>query len=79
MYAHKKSMCNKWSEYCVYMFQLNIQVSLVMRKPYFSICESEDEDQLCGHSFDREADQRLCFCYLDSTIHVLLKSEISSL
>ena len=33
-------------------------------------------DQLCGN---READQRLCFCYKDITIPLLPKSEISSL
>ena len=45
-----------------------------MRKPVFCICESKDVDQLRGN---READQRLCFCYTDSTIPLLLKSEIS--
>ena len=43
-----------------------------MRKPDFCICENKDADQL--HS-NREADQRLCFRYTDSTI----QSEISSL
>ena len=47
-----------------------------MRKPAFCICENKDADQLRGN---READQRLCFPYLDSTIPLLLKSEISSL
>ena len=47
----------------------------VMRKPTFCICE-KDADQLRGN---READQRLCFCYIDSTIPLLSKSEISSL
>ena len=40
------------------------------------ICENKDADQLRGN---READQRLCFCYMDSTIPLLPKSEISSL
>ena len=48
----------------------------VMRKPTFCICENKDADQLHGN---READQRLCFRYTDSTIHLLPKSEISSL
>ena len=39
------------------------------------ICENKDADQLRGN---READQRLCFHYSDSTIPLLLKSEISS-
>ena len=45
-----------------------------MRKPTFCICENKDADQLRGN---READQRLCFRYIDSTIP-LSKSEISS-
>ena len=46
-----------------------------MRKPAFCICENKDADQLRG---DRETDQRLCFRYTDSTMPLLLKSEISS-
>ena len=52
------------------------QLSLVMRKPDFCICENKDADQLRGY---READQCLCFRYTDSTIPLLPKSEISSL
>ena len=52
------------------------QMSLVMRKPAFCICENKDADQLRGN---READQRLCFRFTDSTIPLLPKSEISSL
>ena len=47
-----------------------------MRKPSFCICENKDADQLRGN---READQRLCFRYIDSTIPLLSKSEIPSL
>ena len=47
-----------------------------MRKEAFCICENKDADQLRGN---READQRLCFRYADSTIPLLPKSEISSL
>ena len=47
-----------------------------MRKPAFCICENKDADQLLGN---READQRLCFRYTDSTIPVLHIYEISSL
>ena len=47
-----------------------------MRKPTFCICENKDADQLRGY---READQRLCFRYTDSTIPLLPKSEISNL
>ena len=51
-------------------------LSHVMRKPTFYICENKDADQLRG---DREADQRLCFRYTDSTFPLLSKSEIASL
>ena len=46
-----------------------------MRKPDFCICENKDTDQLRGN---READQRLCFHYIDSTFPVVSKCEISS-
>ena len=47
-----------------------------MRKPAFCICENKDADQLRGN---REAGQRLCFRYIDSTIPLLPTYEISSL
>ena len=47
-------------------------LSLVMRKLVFCIWENKDADQLRG------ADQRLCFRFTDSTIHLLSKFEISS-
>ena len=47
-----------------------------MRKTTFGICENKDADQLRGN---READQCLCFRYIDSTIPLLSKCEISSL
>ena len=47
-----------------------------MRKPTFPLCDYKDTDQLCGN---READQRLCFHYIDGKIPLLSKSEISSL
>ena len=46
-----------------------------MRKPTICMGENKGADQLRGN---READQRLCFRYSDSTIPLLLKSEISS-
>ena len=46
-----------------------------MGKPTICIGENKDADQLRGN---READQRLCFRYSDSTTPLLLKSEISS-
>ena len=51
------------------------KMSLCMRKPTICIGENKGADQLRGN---READQRLCFRYSDSTIPLLLKSEISS-
>ena len=50
-------------------------LSLPMGKPTICIGENKDADQLRGN---READQRLCFRYSDSTIPLLLKSEFSS-
>ena len=54
---------------------LKRDLSRVIRKPTFFICENKDADQLRGNC---EADQRLCFRYTDSTIPLLAKSEISS-
>ena len=62
-----------------------IHVSRVIRKLTFCICENKDADQLRGNKDvdqlrgNHEADQRLCFRYIDSTIPLLSKSEISSL
>ena len=52
------------------------EMSRVMRKPTFCICENKDADQLRGN---READQRLWFPCLDSTIPLLPKYKMSSL
>ena len=51
-------------------------MSRIVRKPAFCICENEEADQLQGN---READQRLCFHYTDSTTPLLPKTKISSL
>ena len=51
-------------------------VSRVVRKSAFCICKNKDADQLRRN---READQRLCFRYKDSTIPLLPESKISSL
>ena len=47
-----------------------------VRKPAFCICENKEADHLRSN---READQRLCFLYIDSTIPLLCKPEISRL
>ena len=44
-------------------------MSLCVRKPTICMGENKDADQLRGN---READQRLCFCYMDSTFPPLL-------
>ena len=51
-------------------------LSLIVRKPTFCICQNRGADQLCSNC---EADQRLCFLYIASTIPLLYKSKISSL
>ena len=50
-----------------------VDLSRITRKPTLCICHA---DQFRGN---READQRLCFRYIDSTIPLLSKSEISNL
>ena len=50
-------------------------LSRVTRKPDFCLCENKGADQLRSNC---EADQRLCFRYTDSTLSLLIKSEISS-
>ena len=55
------------SKYC-YM-------SLVMRKPDFCKCEIKGADQLRSNC---ETDQRLCFCYSDSTIPLLLTAKFQA-
>ena len=52
------------------------ELKRIVRKPDFCICENKDADQLRGN---HEADQRLCFRYIDSTISLLPIYEISSL
>ena len=58
------------------IFLIQQQMSRLVGKPTICIGENKDADQLRGN---READQRLCFRYSDSTIPLLLKSKISSL
>ena len=50
-------------------------MSRTVRKPDFCICEIKDADQLRGN---READLRLCFRYIDSTIPLLPNYKIRS-
>ena len=52
-----------------------VYMSRVVRKPAFCICKNKDVDQLRGN---READQRLCFRYIDSTIPLLPKPKFQA-
>ena len=47
-------------------------LSRIIRKPTFRICENKETDQLRGN---HSTDQRLCFCYIDSTIPLLPKPQ----
>ena len=60
---------------CLRTIEHVLYLSRLMGKATICICENKGADQLRDN---READQRLCFRYLDSTIPLLLKSEISS-
>ena len=60
--------------YCINSVQTK-EMSRPMGKPTICIGENKGADQLRGN---READQRLCFRYSDSTIPPLLYSKISS-
>ena len=66
--------CSTLLEFIIWA-QCHLHMSHLMGKPTICIGENKDADQLRGN---READQRLCFRYSDSTIPPLLKSEISS-
>ena len=63
---NKRIACEPFTQY---------KMSRIVRKPDFCLGENKGADQLRGN---READQRLCFRYSDSTVPLLLKSEISS-
>ena len=54
---------------------INDDLSRFMRKLTYFICENKDADQLHGNC---EADQRLYFRYIDTTISLLSKSKIYS-
>ena len=66
------SIC--WST-CTLFPVVLFHLSRLMRKPTICICENKDADQLRGN---READQRLCFCYTDSTIPLLLNTKFKA-
>ena len=66
----------EWSQFVTDFFLDQFNLSRVVRKLAFCICENIDVDQLRGN---REVDQRLCFRYIASTIPLLPINEISSL
>ena len=69
------SHCDLKSDENSTSFHGSYHLSHCMGKPTICIGENKGADQLRGN---READQRLCFRYSDSTIPLLLISEISS-
>ena len=64
--------CHVWG--MITSLGLYCKMGHVMRRPTFDICENKGADQLRSNC---EADQRLYFCYTDSTGPLLFKSEIS--
>ena len=60
----------------LYLSFVVYQINRVVRKPAFCICENKDADQLRDN---READQRLCFRYIDSITRLLSIYELSGL
>ena len=72
-----RKCCLLGQSYVLFVICLfGVSVISHLRKPAFCICANKDADQLRGN---READQRLCFRYTDSTIPLLPKYEISSI
>ena len=60
---------------CSFQSPHHDHMSRVVRKPDFCICENKDADQLCGY---REANQRLCFRYIDSQSLYFLKPKFQA-
>ena len=54
--THYQMLCHNLDKHMSLVYQE--QISRIMRKPTFGICENKDADQLRSN---READQRLCF------------------
>ena len=64
VFAYAKSLLSH-NEAQIYNINIYDKRSHVMRKYAYCICKNKDADQLCSKC---AADQRLCFCYLNSTI-----------
>ena len=81
-------ICSSWSKPfklarydldCAYIMSLNNKTTFEPcheKTGFLHMRKNKDADQLRGN---HEADQRLCFRYIDSTIPLLSKYEISSL
>ena len=78
-YIQNSLVMNRTWTVLVYCFSGDLGFSIIFEpvreKTKIFMGENKDADQLRGN---READQRLCFRYLDSIISLLLKSGISS-
>ena len=73
VYSKKVDKCYSFfSSFVFYQTDIEVriskidQMSRVIRKPTFCICENKGADQLCSNG-DCAADQCLCFRYIDST------------
>ena len=64
--THYQMLCHNLDKHMSLVYQE--QMSRVMRKPKFGICENKDADQLRGNC---KADQRLCFRYIHSPFPLL--------
>ena len=73
MYGDKLKNFDNWVGNELGYRNYDHKMGRAMTKPDFCLGENKGADQLRGN---READQRLCFRYSDSTIPLLLKSEI---
>ena len=71
----EKTIINELENSVFHFEHVKLDMSRLVRKPTICIGENKVADQLRGN---READQRLCFRYTDSTLPLLPKSEISS-
>ena len=65
-----RSMFSEWYQRSCYGISMVPFEAASWEKPTFCICENKGTDQLRGN---READQRLCFRYLDSSMPLLPK------
>ena len=71
--AHQGQSYFLW--FITYSFKHSTYETCIVRKLDCCQCENKSADQLRSNC---EADQCLCFRYMDSTISLFLKSEISS-